>query len=340
MNAAAKETRQHENGIVQLDGKTFKSLPGETVLEVLLRHDIDVAFSCKKGTCLSCLMRTDDDVPDKARDGLRATLIDQGYFLPCMCPADGDIAVRLADDGELYMAATVTGHRLLAPHITALTVKPVEPLNYRAGQFINLRRPDGLTRSYSIASIPDDGDEIELHIKSLPRGEMSSWIAETIKVGEALEIQGANGDCYYLADAPGQSLLLIGNGAGLAPLIGIAREALRAGHTGQIHLYHGSRHAEGLYLRDTLAEMAASSDNFHYAPCVSGTDVPENHAVGRAEDVAFSQHQKLNDWRVYLCGYPPMVHSARKRAYLMGAAMPDILCDAFEMRELRQAPRD
>jgi len=61
---------------------------------------------------------------------------------------------------------------------------------------------------------------------------------------------------------------------------------------------------------------------------------------GRAESVAFSDLAELPGWRVFLCGYPPMVHSAKRHAYLAGAALDDILTDPFELRELRQTPRD
>jgi len=61
---------------------------------------------------------------------------------------------------------------------------------------------------------------------------------------------------------------------------------------------------------------------------------------GRAEDVALADHPDLSGWRVYLCGYPPMVNDARRRAFLAGAGMSDIYVDPFELRELRKKPRD
>ena len=56
--------------------------------------------------------------------------------------------------------------------------------------------------------------------------------------------------------------------------------------------------------------------------------------------MAFAEHPGLDGYRVYLCGYPPMVHAARKQAYLMGAALADIYADPFELRDLRHTPRD
>ena len=81
---------------------------------------------------------------------------------------------------------------------------------------------------------------------------MSNWIFDRLRRGETFDIQGPNGECFYLAGEPQRPLLLVGNGSGLAPLIGIAREALAHRQRAPIRLYHGSRHASGLYLRDEL----------------------------------------------------------------------------------------
>lgn len=115
-------------------------------------------------------------------------------------------------------------------------------------------------------------------------------------------------------------------------------------HTGDIHLYHGSRTVDGLYYMDEMRALAAAHPNFHYTPCLSGAATEARTAVGaregRAEITALADHAALADWRVYLCCYPPMVKTAKKTAFLAGAALSDILVDSFELRELRQVPRD
>lgn len=115
-------------------------------------------------------------------------------------------------------------------------------------------------------------------------------------------------------------------------------------HTGDIHLYHGSRTVDGLYYMDEMRALAAAHPNFHYTPCLSGAATEARTAVGaregRAEITALADHAALADWRVYLCCYPPMVKTAKKTAFLAGAALSDILVDSFELWELRQVPRD
>jgi NAD(P)H-flavin reductase len=221
-----------------------------------------------------------------------------------------------------------------------LTLDSATPLYYRAGQFVNLRCADGLVRSYSLASVPRLDDCLDIHVKRLPRGRMSNWIFDDLAPGDSLDVQGPNGECFYVPGRPETPLLLIGNGSGLAPLLGIARDALASGHESGIHLYHGSRHPDGLYLDAELRAMDREHDNFTYHSCVSGEELRDDDRPGRAEAVALGDHPDLKNWRIYLCGYPPMVAGARKKAYLMGANLADIYADPFELQDLRTEPRD
>ena len=118
------------------------------------------------------------------------------------------------------------------------------------------------------------------------------------------------------------------------------RDALDCGHRSNIRLYHGSRHADGLYLGENLRQLAARHGNFRYIPCLSGDEVPAGYRAGRADVTAFTDLPDLAGWRVFLSGYPPMVHAAMRTAFLRGADLADIYADPFELRELRREPRD
>ena len=176
---------------------------------------------------------------------------------------------------------------------------------------------------------------LEFHIRRLSGGQMSNWIFNEMKVGESVDIQGPNGACFYLPGAPEQNMLLIGSGTGLAPLVAIARDALNDGHSGQVRLYHGPRAPAGLYHRDSLFNLAQSYPNFSY----TGENPAPGYTRGRTNDVALGENQDLKGWRVYICGNPPMVHAAKKRAILAGADMQEIHADPFELRDLRAEQR-
>ncbi len=323
------------------DDTSFSCANGETVLDTLLRHRVDIPYSCKTGTCLSCLVKaTEGDVPEEAQKKIRSSLAEQGYFLACQCPPTAGLSITPGDDAVLYGRATVQRVDTLAPDICRVTFRPSTPLYYRAGQFVNIRRPDGLVRSYSLASVPRLDQDLEIHVKRLPRGQMSNWLFDDVGPGDGLDLQGPNGDCFYVPGTPDRNLLLIGTGTGLAPLMGVVRDALDAGHAGGVHLYHGSREPGGLYLVDELRALAEDHGNLHYVPCVSGNDVPAGFRAGRADVAAFADNPDISGWSAYICGYPAMVHEAKKTALVARIPIPHIHADPFDFKDLRTAPRE
>ncbi len=326
---------------LRFSGAVYDCEPPETVLEALTRHGVAVPFSCRNGICLTCMMRCREGaVPERSRKDLKETLRHEGHFLPCVCRPDQDLEIELSDAAAIFGRAVVQSVEPVAPNICRAILESATPLYYRAGQFVNLRRSDGLVRSYSLASVPHLDDSLEIHVKRLPRGRMSNWIFDEMAPGDGLDIQGPNGDCFYVPGRPETPLLLIGNGSGLAPLLGIARDAPASGHKGEIHLYHGSRRPDGLYLDAELRAMAGDHVSFSYVFHVSGEAARDCDRAGRAEAIALGDHPDLKDWRIYLCGYPPMVAGARKKAYLLGADLANIYADPFELQDLRAEPRD
>lgn len=318
---------------ILLEGRTHEIDAGETVLEGLLRDGVSVPHSCRNGICQSCLMRVVEGTPpEAAQKGLKEGLRMQGYFLPCICRPDGDLEIAAPDaDVAAFVAATVIDKQVLNDDILRLRLRPGSEIRYRPGQFVNLRTGHGHVRSYSIASVPDVDEGLEFHIRRLPDGQVSGWVHDVLVSGDALEIQGPAGDCFYVPGRPDQPLLLIGTGSGLAPLWGIIRDALRQGHRGPIHLYHGSRRPAGLYLTNELRGLMRDHPNFRYTPCLSGDHVPSGYRSGRAAHVALEDHPDLKGWRVFLCGHPDMVAATRRKVFLAGVNMVDINADAFRL---------
>lgn len=324
---------------ITLEGRVHELQEGETVLDGLIRGGVSVPHACRSGVCHTCKMRaTGGTPPAGSQRGLKPAEQAQGWFLPCVCRPGEDLELSRDAGRSPFVGATVVGKEPLGAGILRLRLAPNRPIVYRAGQFLNLRGVDDQVRSYSIASVPglDDG-ALELHVRRLPDGRVSGWVHEVVREGDALQIQGPVGDCYYEPNDSSRPLLLIATGCGLAPLWGIVRDALAQGHRAPIHLYHGSRTADGLYLVDELRALARDNPTFHYVRCVSGEDSPTDCRAGRAADIALADHPDLTGWRAYLCGHPEMVRQTRRRIYLAGARLDDILADPFELSGMPSA---
>lgn len=250
----------------------------------------------------------------------------RGYFYSCSCVPESDI--EIADtDNDLRIGGTITSLQPLSADVIQAKLRTDTPIDFRAGQYITIVRGD-IARSYSIASLPEE-NELELHIRKVPDGQMSGWFHGGAKAGDRVGIVGPSGECFYVAGREDQPLLLAGTGTGLAPLYGIVRDALKNGHRGPIHLFHGALHAGGLYLVDELRELARQNAQLEYTAAVLKGDDTEGFSVGAIDSVILNRIPKLAGWRGFVCGDPGLVQVLKKKLFLSGMASRDIYADAF-----------
>jgi len=96
---------------------------------------------------------------------------------------------------------------------------------HKAGQHVDVRltAEDGYQaqRSYSIASPP--GAPLEITVERLPEGEISAWLVDEARPGDALDLRGPIGGYFVWEPARGGPLLLVAGGSGLVPLMCIER---------------------------------------------------------------------------------------------------------------------
>jgi CDP-4-dehydro-6-deoxyglucose reductase, E3 len=303
---------------------------GESVLDCLAREGHDIPSSCRSGVCHSCMLRaTSGDLPAAAQKGLKDAHRAQGYFLSCCCHPEGDLTVARADDATQKVSARVLRKEALNDRVLRVVLETDEPLDYFPGQFVNFSRPGGLVRSFSLASVPALGDELEFHVALVLGGSMSGWLHNEAAPGDPLELLGPLGNCFYVSGNPEQPLFMLGTGTGLAPLYGIVRDALHQGHSGPIHLFHGALVASDLYLTESLRELDSKHENFTYHACVRDEPGEEWMEQGAVDTLALETISDLKGWKVFLCGNPDLVKQVQRKTFMAGANMKDIHADAF-----------
>lgn len=315
---------------ITLNDQKYALEDGESVLECLERNGESIPNSCRSGVCHSCLMRrVSGDLPPASQKGIRPAQQAQGLFLSCACYPETDLAVVGAADAVGRVPATFVRREPLNHRVLRIVLETAAPLEYFPGQFVNFARPDGLVRSFSLASVPALDEHLEFHVALVPDGRMSGWLHRDAAPGDTLELLGPLGNCFYTPGAPEQPLFLLGTGTGLAPLYAIVRDALHQEHTGPIHLFHGSLATRDLYLTEALRELADRHGNFTYHACVRNENGAEWMRQGDVDAIALETVPKLAGWKVFLCGNPDLVKRLQRKTFLAGASMRDIHADAF-----------
>ncbi len=310
--------------------KRFALIEGETVLDALLRNGVEVPNSCRSGVCRSCTMiASEGSVPESAQVGLREVERKQGMFLPCICRPVGDLELRDVGD-QATTPARIVEVTHLSESVVRLRLQAEAPFEYEAGQYLSLRRADGLARSYSLASLPSE-PWLELHLRRLPDGRMSTWAYDEARPGMTVSLRGPYGSCCYVAGQPEAPMLLVGVGTGLAPLWGVVRQAVAAGHTGPITLIQASAEPRGLYMREELKELAREHSQLQIRSCVlrgGGGELEE----GAVDALAIEHVRKAGNAAAhlaYVCGDSALVQRVRRGLFLAGVSARQIFIDAF-----------
>ena len=148
---------------------------------------------------------------------------------------------------------------------------------------MRLTAPDGYTasRSYSVASAPDDTGEIELTVERLDGGEVSGFLHDVVEVGDELEVRGPIGGWFvWPGDRPA---LLVGGGSGVVPLMAMLRHARRDGRADLLRLVVSVRTPDDLYYAD---ELPGPETTDRATPARRRPDDPRPRAASTVDDLA------------------------------------------------------
>ena len=205
--------------------------------------------------------------------------------------------------------------------------------DYLPGQFLTLHiAPHGIPtkRSYTIASTPTWRDRIEITVKREAHGLVSRWLHEDLRVGDEVEIEAPNGT-FVFTGREAESVVLIGGGVGITPMMSVARYLTETGWPGKVSLLLGFRAPGDLLFREELGQLAAKNANLSVTVAMSNPGDDAWSGIRGHIDAALlsSTVQDLTSRRAHICG-PPAMMSAVKAALLeLGVQETLVKTEAF-----------
>jgi ferredoxin-NADP reductase len=222
-----------------------------------------------------------------------------------------------------WHTATVVGIERETPRAKTFRLALREPIGHRAGQHyvVRLTAPDGYTasRSYSVASPPDESAEFELTVERLEGGEVSMFLHDEVVVGDALEVRGPIGGWFvWDGDAPA---LLVGGGSGVVPLMAMLRFARLHAKSELVRLVVSVRAPEDLYY---AAELPGPETTIVYTRVA-----PASVARAPARLTPADIPQPLPDSTAYLCGSSGFCDAATELIVDAGVPVARIRVERF-----------
>ena len=213
-----------------------------------------------------------------------------------------------------------------------------ERFDFKPGQFVTLDLPIGEKpgkrwRSYSIASWPDESNEIELLIVLLEGGAGSTFLFNDIREGSCVKLRGPQG-VFTLDPVIKTDLYFICTGTGIAPFRSMLHHIKnhKIPHR-KIFLVFGTRTSADLLYFDELKSLEKEIDNFYYLPTLS-RETWEGccgyvHAVYEDMVKQNLQDGQLPPSKFYLCGWKDMITEAKQRILALGFDKRSIVQEVY-----------
>ncbi|TCM68306.1 dimethylsulfoxide oxygenase zeta subunit [Acinetobacter calcoaceticus] len=305
-------------------GTTIEVEEDQTILDAALRQGVWLPFACGHGTCGTCKVQVTDgffDLGDASPFALMDIEREENKVLACCCKPESDMVIEAdVDEDEDFLGYLIEDYQAKVISITDLspTIKGVRleidrAMQFQAGQYINIQLPtiEG-TRAFSIANAPSEEGIIELHIRQVPGGTATSYVHQSLQVGDQVDLSGPYGQ-FFVRKSDEKDMIFIAGGSGLSSPQSMILDLLESGDSRTLYLFQGARDVSELYNKDLFESWVKQYPNFRYIPALNAPKA-EDAWTGFTGFV----HQAVEDYfekkcaghKAYLCGPPPMIDAA------------------------------
>jgi len=299
-----------------------------------------------------------------------------GIRLSCQARVTNGMAVVIPGDvlAAQTFTCTVESARLVTPHIREITLSTGDhKFAYSAGAFVHVVIPaheirfdhgptidgireiwsnmppgavsccdDEIRRAYSLATAGNDNPgKLILNVRFMPPPDstiaaagVGSGFMWNLSEDDKIEVVGPLGD-FHSADNQAD-MIVIGGGAGMAPLRAIVRDELLYKSSGRrIRFWYGARARRDLFYVNELDELQARNDNFSWHPVLSEEEVGDDWS-GLTGFVHLSVKESVLDagatgmnHEYFVCGPPAMLAATRQMLADYGVPSKQVFFDDF-----------
>ena len=208
------------------------------------------------------------------------------------------------------------------------------PFSYLPGQFLTLTLPtegSPTKRSYTISSSPAQGYYCEISVKREDLGLGSRYLHDVVKEGDTLDVRGPSGKLTFTGKES-DSIVLIGGGVGITPLMSVTRALADMGWGGDISLIVGCSGPEHFLFGAELERLKERNPNLHVHVAMSALE----------EDISGFDRGRitkdlLQQWvpniaarpRIHLCASPGLMEAVKQMLADLGVPSERIKTESF-----------
>jgi NAD(P)H-flavin reductase/hemoglobin-like flavoprotein len=234
-----------------------------------------------------------------------------------------------SDCNPAWWQAEVVSHERRSRDIAVLTLKPLQQLEYRAGQYVSVESPahhPRVWRTYSVANAPRANSTMDFHVRALGAGWLSGALVRRVKAGDMLRLAAPMGS-MVLDRRSTRDIVFLAGGTGLSPIKALLDELTSFNRTRWVHLFFGARDRQDLYDLPHLQAVATAYPWLSIVPVCS-----HDRGWGGEEGTVAEVAARLGPWRdhdFFVSGSPSMVKTTLRSLAQMKIPHGRIRYDSF-----------
>lgn len=193
-------------------------------------------------------------------------------------------------------------------------------ISFVAGQYVSLKiNEEGLRRSYSIGSTPDDNHGFHLLVELVGGGKGSEFLRQ-LQLGQEVDVMAPLGK-FTISESRNNKLLFVAMGSGIVPISAMINDLLINQHeTRQMRLHWGMKSEIDLFWMDNFGRLAEDHPNFVFDIVLSKPTEEWDLCTGHVQD-CFKRdfpNRELSEWEAYVCGKQELVLDVCSNLELLG----------------------
>lgn len=300
---------------------------GLSILDSSIQLNIYLEHGCHQGECGNCKAKL---ISGKVKSKTGA-VIDTGDILTCISYPESDLILHatyfpeLVDIKPVNLPCKVSNIQFINDEFAILTLRipPHSKFKFLPGQYIDLSC-QGVTRSYSIASLLSTDYSFDLHIRLFENGQFSHLL-RNIQLNQVMQLSGPKGS-FFIRQSK-KPILLLASGTGFAPIHAMVENLIAQKDEREIYIYWRLKNSSSLYMVNPF--KTKEFHNIKFIPYVITTDSKWCGRFGELYDILSADFNSLERFVVYACGSAGFIHKAKKSCFSLHLNESDFYTDLF-----------
>lgn len=331
------------------EGKKIMEVRGGSPLLLTLSSEkLYLPSACGgRGSCGACKCRITSDIgphlptetpyltPEELKENIR---------LACQIKVKTNLGIEISE--ELFNVKQFNATVLSIKDVT-YDIKEVlfdlggDTVEFESGRYVQLVVPpydkirETTQRAYSMSSRPSNTGQIEVLVRLVPGGIVTTYVHQHLREGQKLQLIGPFGD--FQRTRSDSIMLCIAGGSGMAPFKSMLYDMLEKGEMDrEVWYFFGARTTRDMFYMDKMRELETQMPNFHFVPALSepeegdGWDGPTG-LITEVLDSYIKEKIEAGGRKMegFLCGSPGMLDACMRVMTNNGMSPDDIYFDKF-----------